>query len=98
MRKKTCQSCTYFDAREVFDEYFNTHCHPAGEHPGSCRLNPPAVPLAYDGRHETARHAVWPVVYASDWCGQHREFAVPSRVADKPAGLTVSATTAEGAN
>ena len=34
---------------------------------GECRVNPPIA-------REGDRHAKWPHVYMTDWCGSHRPF------------------------
>jgi len=59
---------------------------------GECRLNPPIVPLGYDGKHDTWSVAVYPIVFASYWCGRHTSRR-PSRIVSQAEIFTHKETT-----
>ena len=73
MSKRVCLTCEFFNQQEQSGVVIRCHLGSGGE----CRLNPPAIPLAYEGRHDVYTTGIWPLVFASYWCGQHRQRSAP---------------------
>ena len=72
MTQDVCLTCRFFAQQEYFGEYITIKIRCRLGSAGECRLNPPVVPLDYEGRHRDAAIGLWPIVHASSWCGRHR--------------------------
>ncbi len=64
----SCQSCRFWqsDAGEMGD------CRRHAPRP-ALEKSLPALPPEVEAEEEFSQEAVWPVTFASDWCGEFRE-------------------------
>ena len=71
MRKDVCLTCKFFHQWPGFEKGDRiVRCRLGNG--GECRAHPPGVPLTHGGRHDGYGLGVWPVVFASGWCGRHQ--------------------------
>lgn len=98
MDGRVCLTCEYFHQQEAFGECGNVHIRCRLGSGGQCRRHPPVARLTYQGTHDEHRPGIWPIVYASGWCGHYRPgtrpFASPSTAAATrtPAGTVAERT------
>lgn len=76
MHKDACLTCAFFHQWPAFEKGdYVVRCELGNG--GECRAYPPDVPLTHRGRHNDYGLGVWPVVFASSWCGQYRRRSAP---------------------